>query len=205
MKTHYQSLGIGRDASAAQIRDAYQQELEALALAQQFATNNELKIRRMVLQQAYRTLSSPLRRQQYDAGLTGGRSASKRIAHRAQLRTAVLSILIVGILALAAYVIRQREVERASALPQRVQQPQQLAVPAAGSAYRASSQAWRKSEGRRMKLVEEMRANNGSRSLRLAWPRRPGIRQAGAGSMRMAIPPGKSCAVSRSGIDFSPA
>lgn len=158
MKTHYQSLGIGRDANAAQIRDAYQQELEALASAQQFATYNELKIRRMVLQQAYQTLSSPLRRQQYDAGLTGGRSATKRIAHRAQLRTAVLSILIVGILALAAYAIRQHEVERASALPQRVQQPEQLAVPAAGSAYRASSQAWRKSEGRRMKLVEEMRA-----------------------------------------------
>ena len=161
MKTHYELLGISRHASPAQIKDAYQNELEALVSAQQFATNNELKIRRMVLQQAYQTLSSPARRQQYDASPTGRHNGGKLIARRPPLQTVALSILSVAVLGLGAYAIGQHGAGAKPAPPDNSPQPARFPVPDRGSAHRASSQVWRKSENHRNRLVEEMRAQQG--------------------------------------------
>lgn len=156
MKTHYQLLGIGRDASAAQIRDAYQQELEAVSSAQQFATNNELKIRRMVLQQAYQTLSSPLRRQQYDAGLAGRHNAGKLIAHRSPATTAVLSMLSAGILMLGAY-IYLRQQHKADPVPDTLQSMAQ-GGPASKAVRAARPDSRHKEKMRRKMLAEKLHA-----------------------------------------------
>lgn len=109
MKTHYQSLGISRDASAAQIRDAYQHGMDELVLAQQYATEEELKIRRLVLRDAHHVLSSPVRRQNYDARLDGRRIGRDQATHRRAMRRGILWLLIVGMLTLGAYVRQQHQ------------------------------------------------------------------------------------------------
>lgn len=160
MKTHYQSLGISRHASAAQIREAYQHGMDELALAQQYATEDELKIRRLVLRDAHHVLSSPVRRQNYDARLDARRIGRDQATHRRAMRRGILWLLIVGMLTLGAYVyVRQQH--QAGPVPDTLQSmaPGGPASAPASNAVRADRLDGRHKEKIRRKIqAEELHA-----------------------------------------------
>lgn len=161
MKTHYQSLGISRDASAAQIRDAYQHGMDELVLAQQYATEEELKIRRLVLRDAHHVLSAPVRRQHYDARLDERRIGRDQATHRRSMRRGILWLLIVGILTLGAYVRPQHVADPVPDLRKSMLQGELVRVPVPvteAAMHEARLQSRRKAQMRGKLLAEELRA-----------------------------------------------
>lgn len=69
MTTLYDVLGLGRQASAAQVAQAYQASLESLVADSGHENYERDMIRAKAIREAYAILSSPARREAYDAKL----------------------------------------------------------------------------------------------------------------------------------------
>jgi curved DNA-binding protein CbpA len=190
MKTHYQILGISRHASAVQIRDAYRHGLDALVSAHWYATEDELKIRRLVLREAHHTLSSPVRRQNYDARLEARRIGHDQATQSHAGRRGILWLLIACILALGAYAYVEPQHQAAPVNDTLESMPQggqaRVPVPASDAVHEARSQTRRRQQIRRKMLAEELHAQQQQHPL--TTPAIDQIQQSDSGVDRDANP-----------------
>lgn len=162
MKTHYQLLGVSPHASATQIRDAYRHALEQLTLAQHYASYDELKIRRLVLREAYEALSASARRQSAHAAQVARRSALYQALDGRVVRRSILWLLMTGMLTAAVYAYLGAQ-QVTAAVPNTLGNmsdagPVQAFVPASGPVREARWQAGRKAQMRRNMLAEKLHA-----------------------------------------------
>lgn len=171
MKTHHQLLGINHHASAAQIRDAYRDAVEALDLEQQYTSYDELKVRRLILREAYEALSAPARHQGSRAAQPPRRSALHRALQRRIASRSIVWLLMIGALiaVVSAYLGAQQVTTAVPDAPENTPAagPAQAAAPSAGSAHAARLQASRKAHMQRKLLAEKLRVQQMQREAML--------------------------------------
>lgn len=142
MNTLYEILGVGRQASPAQVEHGYRERLDLL---KKNGTSPEEDITRLrALREAYQTLSTPSRRQAYDARLRARESMSYEVVEARPLPWATILLVAAALLGGGLYYhhdhqkkvrLAQIELETAKAKAQ-AEQAEQLAAKEAAALER---------------------------------------------------------------------
>ena len=106
METYYTVLGVARDADAAAIELAYQQQRERYRTERVAALDDEIgqvaRDRSAALDHAYATLADPARRAAYDQRLRGGTPAKTRATVSRRELVMLIGGALIGLLVIAA-------------------------------------------------------------------------------------------------------
>jgi curved DNA-binding protein CbpA len=115
MKTLYDVLGVSKLATFAQIEAGYKFCMESLTANEDASMHEDVLIQAKALKEAYAVLSSPSRRQDYDAKLKGREQVSYQVVETAGFPWVSITMICLALIGGGVYYkvrVHQQEVER---------------------------------------------------------------------------------------------